>query len=205
MAQSLMQKALMHPGVKLVVWVLCLCPLAVLVEGAVHDRLGANPAEALIRSLGDWALRGLCLTLAVTVLRQLTGWSALARFRRVLGLFAFFYAALHGASYAWLDMAWDWAAMAQDLGKRPFILVGALALGVLTLLAATSPKAAVRVLGSACWQRLHLGIHLAAWLVLLHFWWMRAAKNHVQEVWVYVAIIAGLQAWRLGRRWRRST
>lgn len=193
--------ALQHPMAKPVVWLLALLPLAFMVQGVMADSLGANPAEALIRSTGDWALRGLCVALAVTPLRQLVGWPVLARFRRLLGLFAFFYASLHAISYAWLDMGWSWQALWDDVVQRPFILVGALAFGTLLLLALTSPKAVLRTLGGKRWQALHQGVHAAAWLALLHFFWMRTAKNNVQEVWVYLAVVLALQAWRLWRHW----
>lgn len=201
MARSGIDQALQHPLAKLWWWGVALLPLAWLVFAVLTDNLGANPAEALIRSSGDWALRGLCITLAVTPLRQLTGWQSLARFRRVVGLFAYFYVAVHVACYAWLDMGWQWHVLLQDLAQRPFIWVGALALGVLTLLAATSPKAIVKSIGGRNWQCLHQGVHLAAWLALLHFFWMRASKNTLQEVWIYAAVIGLLQAWRIVRRW----
>lgn len=193
-------QALRSRAAKPVVWVLALLPLAVMVWGVVTDSLGANPAEALIRNTGDWALRGLCVALAVTPLRQLFNWNALARFRRLLGLFAFFYAALHVLSYTWLDMGWSLQALWVDVVQRPFILVGALAAMVLLALAMTSPQAVARALGGRRWKALHQGVHAAAWLALLHFFWMRAAKNNEQEVWVYAAIIALLQGWRLWRR-----
>lgn len=199
-----LNKCLQHPLAKPLVWLLALLPLLALVYGAVTDSLGANPAEALIRSTGDWALRGLCVALAVTPLRQISGWNALARFRRLLGLFAFFYVLVHAMSYAWLDMGWLLSALWEDVVQRPFILVGALAAFILFLLALTSPKRVVRAMGARNWLRLHRCVHLAAWLALLHFFWMRAAKNNLQEVWVYVAIVVMLQAWRVWHGLRRS-
>lgn len=192
-----MNQVLSHPAAKPVVWGLALLPVAWLTYGVLTDGLGANPAEALIRSTGDWALRGLCIALAVTPIRQFLDWNALSRLRRLLGLFAFFYVSLHVLSYAWLDMGWQVQALWGDVVQRPFILVGALAATVLLLLAVTSPKRFVRAMGGRNWQRLHQGIHLAAWLALLHFFWMRAAKNNLQEVWVYAAIVTVLQAWRV--------
>lgn len=197
MNQRRINQWLMHPAVKPVVWFLALCPAVWLLQGAITDSLGANPAEALIRSTGDWALRGLCIALAVTPVRQLTGWSGLARLRRLLGLFAFFYVLLHVLGYFALDIGWSWPAMWDDVLQRPFILVGALAAVLLLLLACTSTKAAMRALGGPRWQGLHRCVHVAAWLALLHFYWMRDAKNNVLEVWVYVAVIAALQAWRV--------
>lgn len=181
---------------KPLVWLLALWPAAWLLVGAATDSLGANPAEALIRSTGDWALRGLCVALAVTPVRQWTGWSALARLRRLLGLFAFFYVLLHVASYWVLDMGGSLQAVWDDVLQRPFILVGALAAVLLLLLALTSPQRVVRWMGGRRWKRLHQSIHLAAWLALLHFFWMRDAKNNLTEVAVYIAIIAALQGWR---------
>ena len=192
-----MNQRLMSPAVKPLVWLLALLPAAWLVLGVFTDGLGANPAETLIRSTGDWALRGLCVALAVTPLRQWTGWSALARQRRLLGLFAFFYVLLHATSYWVLAMGGNWQDVWIDVLQRPFILVGVLAAVLLLLLAITSPKWVLRVMGGRRWQRLHQSIHVAAWLALLHFFWMRDAKNNVVEVAVYAGIVLALQAWRV--------
>lgn len=188
----------MHPAAKPVLHGLCLLPLAWLVYAAASDGLGANPAEALIRSLGDWTLRLLCLTLAVTPLRVLLALPALARFRRMLGLYTFCYAALHLLSYAWFDMGWDWAEIVRDVAKRPFILVGMCAFALLLALAATSFNRAIRWLGGRRWQRLHRSVYLIAGLAILHFFWMRAGKNDFAEVAVYAAILALLLLARLG-------
>jgi len=124
--------------------VLALLPFAHLLWGALANTLGANPAEALIRGTGDWVLRFLCITLAVTPLREWTGWHALARLRRMFGLFAYFYGVTHFLCYAWLDMGLDLADIVKDIPKRPFILVGSLALLLMTPLAATSFNRAIR-------------------------------------------------------------
>lgn len=191
---------LLHRATKPVVWLLCLAPLAWMVVALLTDRLGPNPAEALIRSSGDWALRGLCLALAITPLRQALGLTPLARLRRLIGLFAFFYAALHALCYLWLDMGWLWDDALQDVLQRPFILVGALALLVLLALALTSPQRVLQALGARRWQCLHLGIHAAAWLALLHFYWMRLGKNLWAEVAVYATIVLLLQGWRVFKK-----
>jgi len=196
-------KLLLHPAAKPLVFVLCLLPLAWLVWGAVADTLGANPAEALIRSSGDWTLRFLCITLAVTPLRQVLGWSALARLRRMLGLFTFFYGVLHFLCFAWLDMGLDLAAIVADIPKRPFILVGTSALLLMLLLAATSFNRAIRWLGAPRWQALHRAVYAVALLGLLHFFWMRSGKNDYAEVAVYAAVVAVLLGWRLVR-WLRQ-
>ena len=169
-----MRSLLLHPLAKPLVFVLCLLPLAWLVFGAINDQLGANPAEALIRTLGDWTLRFLCLTLAVTPLRVRTRTPQLARYRRMLGLFTFFYACLHLLAYGWLDMGLDMADIGRDILKRPFILVGFTSWLLLLPLALTSFNRAVRWLGGRQWQALHRLVYLIAGLVLLHFFWMRA-------------------------------
>ncbi len=195
-----MAHTLLHPAAKPVLHGLCLLPLAWLVYGAVFDQLGANPAEALIRSLGDWTLRLLCLTLAVTPLRQWLGQPALARFRRMLGVYTFFYALLHLLSYSGFDMGFDWLAIVRDVAKRPFILMGMATFCLLLLLAATSFNRAIRQLGARRWQLLHRSVYLIALLALLHFFWMRAGKNDFAEVALYAAIIAALLLAR-GMRW----
>ena len=143
---------LLHPVAKPLVWVLCLLPLAWLIYGAASNNLGANPAEALVRATGDWALRFLCLVLAVTPLRVLAGLPALARFRRLLGLFMYAYLWLHLLSYAWFDMGLDLGDIARDIVKRPFILVGFSAFVLLTPLALTSFNRAIKALGARRWQ-----------------------------------------------------
>jgi sulfoxide reductase heme-binding subunit YedZ len=194
---------LLRPAARPLLFVLLLLPLAWLVWGAVANTLGANPAEALIRSTGDWTLRLLCLTLAVTPLRTLTGWHALARLRRMIGLFTFFYGVLHFLCFAWLDQGFDLAAIVRDIYKRPFILVGSAALLLMLPLAATSFNRAIKALGAARWQALHRLVYATALLGVLHFFWMRSGKNDFAEVAVYAAVIGVLLGWRL-RRWLSS-
>ena len=193
---------LLRPATKPVLFALSLLPLVWLVYGAAANTLGANPAEALIRSTGDWTLRFLCLTLAVTPLRQWTGWNALARLRRMLGLYTFFYGTLHFLCFAWLDMGFDVDAILKDIPKRPFILVGTAALLLMAPLAATSFNRAIKALGAARWQALHKAVYAVALLAILHFFWMRAAKHNFAEWSVYAAIVALLLGWRLVRRLR---
>jgi len=192
----------LHPAAKPLLFVLCLLPFAWLLYGALANTLGANPAEALIRSTGDWTLRFLCITLAVTPLRVLTGQPALLRFRRMLGLFAFFYVVLHFLSYAWLDMGFELQAIVVDIPKRPFALVGFLAFVLMIPLAATSFNRAIKALGAKRWQTLHKLVYAIVLLGLLHFFWMRAAKNNFAEVAVYAVVIAVLLGWRVQRRLR---
>ncbi|WP_048439702.1 sulfite oxidase heme-binding subunit YedZ [Caenimonas sp. SL110] len=190
-------KALMHPAAKPVLFMASLLPFAWLVYAAVTDNLGANPAEHLIRSLGDWTLRFLCLTLAVTPLRVITGTPALARFRRMVGLFVYFYAFMHLLGYAVFDMQLDVGDIAKDIAKRPFILVGFAAFLLLTPLALTSLNKAVKAMGARRWQMLHKLVYVIAGLSILHFFWMRAGKNDFAEVAVYAAILAVLLGWRV--------
>lgn len=191
---------LLHPAAKPLVFLLCLAPLASLVWGVVANTLGANPAEALIRGLGDWTLRLLCLTLAITPLRQALGLPALARWRRMLGLFAFFYGCLHLLAYAWLDMGLDLGEIARDIAKRPFILMGFLAWALMIPLAATSFNRAIRALGGARWQALHRLVYVLVLIGLAHFIWLRAGKNNFAEPAVYGVVLALLLGWRLRRR-----
>jgi sulfoxide reductase heme-binding subunit YedZ len=202
MDRAALQRALLHPLAKPTVFTLWLLPFAWLVWAAVADRLGANPAEALIRSLGDWTLRALLLVLLVTPLRVTFKLPALARLRRMLGVFVFFYATLHWLAYVWFDMGFVWADVVADIPKRPFILVGSLAWLLLLALAATSFNRAIRMLGAPRWQALHRAVYAIAVLALLHFFWMRAGKNNFQEVAVYAALFALVLGWRL---WRRLT
>lgn len=192
-----MKKLLMHRAAKPTLFVACLLPFAWLFYLAATDQLGANPAEALIRSLGDWNLRFLCLVLAVTPLRVITNTPALARFRRMLGLFVAFYASLHLMAYVAFDMEFQLGAIAADIVKRPFILVGFLAFVVLLVLSATSFNRAIKAMGALRWRRLHMSVYLVAGLAVLHFYWMRAGKNDFAEVAVYGAILASLLAWRV--------
>lgn len=192
-----MNKLLLHKAAKPLVFLLCLLPFAWLVYGAVTDGLGANPAEYLIRSTGDWTLRFLCIVLAVTPLRVSFKLTGLARYRRMLGLFVYFYVAVHLLSYSWFDMGFELGDIARDIAKRPFILVGFAAFVMLTPLAATSFNRAIKALGAKRWQRLHKLVYLIAGLGLLHFFWMRAGKNNFAEVFVYAGIVAALLAWRV--------
>ena len=192
-----MNRLLSHRWAKPLVFALCLLPLSWLLYRVVQDQLGANPQEALIRATGDWALRFLVIVLAVTPLREFSGLSALARYRRMLGVFMYFYALLHFLSYSGFDMGFDVADIFNDIVKRPFILVGSLALLLLTPLAATSFNAAIRAMGAQRWQRLHRLVYAVAGLAILHFFWMRAGKNDFAEVLVYAGILALLLGWRL--------
>ena len=192
-----LNKLLLHPAAKPIVFLACLAPFAWLVYGAFTDGLGPNPAEYLIRSAGDWTLRFLCIVLAVTPLRVMLKLNGLARYRRMLGLFAYFYVVIHLLSYGWFDMGFDVPEIAKDIAKRPFILVGFAAFVLLTPLAATSFNRAIKAMGAKRWQRLHKLVYVIAGLGLLHFFWLRAGKNNFNEVFVYAGIVAVLLAWRV--------
>lgn len=187
----------LHPLAKPVLFGLALLPFGYLVWGAVFDQLGANPAETLVRATGDWTLRFLCLVLAITPLRVLTSQAALARFRRMMGLFVYFYVVLHLLSYSGFDMGFEVADMAKDIAKRPFILVGFTAFVLLSLMALTSFNRAIKWLGAHRWRRLHQAVYAVAGLAVLHFFWMRAGKNNFAEVAVYAAVLSVLLGWRI--------
>lgn len=171
----------------------CAAPLAVVAWWAFTGGLGANPIEALIRELGDWALRLLLVSLAVTPLRQMTGWNALIRFRRMLGLWAFAYVCLHLSAYIGLDHFFNWPVIWADIVKRIYITVGMAAVLMLIPLAVTSTKGWIRRLGKR-WQPLHRLVYLAAIAGVLHFYLM--VKADTREPLIYAAILAVLLGWR---------
>jgi sulfoxide reductase heme-binding subunit YedZ len=187
----------MRPAVKPMLFVVCLAPLAWLVLRFFTDDLGVNPVETLNRTLGDWALRFLLIALAVTPLRQLTGWAALGRLRRMLGLYAFFYVCLHVASYVGIDLYFDWATLWKDVVKRRYITFGMTAFVLLVPLAATSTDSMIRLLGGRRWKALHKLVYPAGILGVVHFWMM--VKADIREPAIYALVLALLLGWRLIR------
>lgn len=185
-------------AIKLLVFVAALIPLAVLLSDTLQNRLGANPVEALTHRSGDWALRFLLITLAVTPVRRLLGWAWLLRLRRMLGLFAFFYAVLHFSVYMVLDQFFDVGAIVEDIVKRPYITVGFTAWVILLALATTSTQAAMRRLGGR-WQKLHRLVYGAAVLGVLHYLWL--VKSDIREPMLYATLLAALLGARL--YWRK--
>lgn len=181
---------------KWILFGLLLLPLLRLIMLGLQDRLTANPIEFITRATGDWTLYFLCLTLAITPLRRITGLNALVRFRRMLGLFTFFYASLHLMTFIWFDHFFELAEMMRDILKRPFIAMGFLAFVLLVPLALTSNDLMLKKLGRR-WSLLHRLIYPIAILALLHFWWMRAGKNNFAEPLVMGAVVAVLLALRL--------
>ncbi len=157
---------------KLLVFAACLVPLALLAWRGFAGGLGANPIEAITHSTGDWALRFLLITLAITPLRRLSGWNRVITYRRMLGLFAFFYGTLHLFTYLWLDKFFAWQDILHDIPKRPFITVGFTAFVLLVPLALTSTAGAIRRLGGRRWRALHRAAYVATALGVVHYWWL---------------------------------
>ncbi len=182
--------------IKALVFAAALVPLARLVWLVFTGAL-VEPLQFITRSTGDWTLYFLCITLAVTPLRRLSKWNWLHKLRRMVGLFAFFYALLHFTTFLWFDHFFDVAEMLKDVAKRPFILVGFIAFVLLIPLAVTSTNGMVRRLGGKRWQWLHRLIYIVAPLGVLHFWWMKAAKHDLAQPILFMAIVALLLVMRL--------
>lgn len=179
---------------KPVIFLLCLLPLCLLVLRTLNNDLGANPVEALTHDTGDWALRFLLIALAVTPLRMLTGRNWLIRYRRMLGLFAFFYALVHFAIYLWIDQSFLWSEIFADILKRPYITIGFAAFLILVPLAVTSTKGMVRRLGKR-WISLHRLVYASALLAILHFIWL--VKADYREPGLYLVIFLLLMLFRI--------
>jgi sulfoxide reductase heme-binding subunit YedZ len=190
--------AFLRRGLKPVVFVLCLLPLAWLVYRTFTNDLGANPIEAIIRYLGDWALRFVLIALAVTPVRMLTGWLLVVRLRRMLGLYAFSYVVMHILGYVVLDHMFDWLTIWNDIVKRVYITVGMAALLMLIPLAITSTDGMIRRLGSRAWRRLHMLAYPAAILGVIHYFLM--IKAGYQEPLIYAVILTGLFGVRLYKK-----
>jgi sulfoxide reductase heme-binding subunit YedZ len=181
---------------KVAVFILCLAPLGALVDRALHARLGANPVEFVQHATGDWTLRFLIFTLTITPLRKLLNLPELIRFRRMLGLFAFFYVCLHFLTYIGPDQSFDLGGMWKDVEKRRFITVGFLGFVLLTPLALTSTAGWIRRLGGKRWQMLHRAIYVAAICGVIHYYWL--VKSDVRKPLFYGALVSILLLWRLG-------
>jgi len=182
------------PVLRLSLFIACLIPLARLLWLGFHDGLGANPIEFITRSTGTWTLTFLLITLGITPLRRLSGWQWLLRLRRMLGLFAFFYACLHFTTYIWLDQFFDLSGIYRDIFKRPFITLGFSSFLLLIPLALTSTQAMMRRLGGRNWQRLHRLVYLVAIGGVVHYWWL--VKKDVTQPAIYAAVLALLLGFR---------
>lgn len=185
---------------KAILFIAALTPLARLLWLGLTDGLGANPIEFITRATGTWTLIGVLTTLSVTPLRKLSGWNWLIRLRRMLGLFAFFYACLHFITYIWLDQFFDLQAIVEDVIKRPFITVGFLAFILLIPLAATSTNAMMKRLGGKNWNRLHRMVYLIGMLGVAHYWWL--VKKDVTDPLMYALLLAALLAIRFAFKMR---
>ncbi len=179
---------------KSVVFLAALLPLADLVYGFFTDNLGANPIEKILHQTGFWALTIIMITLAISPLRKITKWNRIINFRRMLGLFAFFYALLHFTVYLVLDRQLYWSEIVEDLSKRPYITVGFTALVLLIPLAVTSTKGWIRRLGKR-WQKLHRLVYLIAAAGVVHFWWL--VKKDITEPLIFAVVLAVLMVFRL--------
>lgn len=191
-------------AVRAALFALALLPFVELLRLGFTGGLGANPVEFVLRWLGTWTLVALLATLAVTPLRQLTGWAWLIRLRRMLGLYAFFYGTLHVAAFVWVDHLFDWAAIVADIVKRPYLSFGFLAYVLMLPLALTSTNAMVRRLGGRNWQRLHRAVYAIGVLGVLHFWFHKLAKNDLAQPAVYATLLGVLLGARL-LRWSAGT
>lgn len=192
-------------AIKAGIFLLCLLPLGRLAWLGFHGGLGANPIEFVTHSTGTWTLNFLLITLAVTPARRLFDWAAPQRYRRMLGLYAFFYAVLHFLTYLWLDQFFDWHAILKDIAKRPFITVGFSAFVLLLPLAATSTNAMMRRLGRR-WRQLHRLVYAIAALGIVHYLWL--VKKDLTQPLLYAAVLAlllGLRLWHAKRQAPAST
>jgi sulfoxide reductase heme-binding subunit YedZ len=183
--------------IKAAVFLLALLPFIRLVVFAIADKLGANPVEFITRNTGDWTLYFLCMTLAVTPLRKIVQWNWLIKLRRMLGLFTFFYVALHFTTFLWFDHFFDIDEMWKDVIKRPFITIGFVAFVLLIPLAVTSTNYMVKRLGGKRWQWLHRLVYLIAPLAIVHYWWMKAGKHDFSQPTLFGIIVATLLLMRL--------
>jgi methionine sulfoxide reductase heme-binding subunit len=183
-------------------FLLALIPLLLLVLSAINHDLGSEPVATISRATGSWTFNFLLLTLTITPLRKLTGWAWLIRLRRMLGLFAFFYACLHLSSFVGLAHAFDPAEIARDIAKRPFVVVGFVAFLLLVPLALTSNNAAIRRMGGKRWQQLHYAIYPIGILAAIHYFWLSKAEALAYPV-AYALVLGGLLVWRARERIRR--
>jgi sulfoxide reductase heme-binding subunit YedZ len=198
-----MRRLLSKRWIKAPIFVLCLTPVAFLGWRALQNRLGANPIEFITHFTGDWTLRFLVIALTITPLRKLSGLPELIRFRRMLGLFAFFYGSLHFLTYIWLDKFFDWSDMWKDVVKRPFITAGFLAFVLLVPLAITSTTGWIRRLGGARWQMLHRLVYVSGVAGAVHYYWL--VKSDVRLPLMYASLVGVLLVYRIVEKVRHSS
>jgi len=188
--------------IKVPVFILCLAPALWLVWKGFHQDLGANPIEFITHATGDWTLRFLAITLAVSPLRRLFRFPGLIRFRRMFGLYAFFYGSLHFMTYLWLDKYFAWNEIVKDVYKRPFITAGFLAFVSMLPLAVTSTAGWIRRLGGRRWQALHRLIYLSACAGVVHYYWL--VKSDIRKPLMYAGIVLVLLAERVITKMRKA-
>lgn len=179
---------------KLIIFPVCLLPLFFLIQEGLNNDLGPDPGRELTLELGEWALRFLLITLALSPIKKLTSKGKVIRYRRMLGLFALFYAAVHLVSYLGFMLAWDWGELLNDLYKRSYIIVGAMALSIMIALGVTSPKVMMRKMGRS-WKKLHKLVYVAAILAIVHYLWL--VKSDYSEPLIYGGILVLLMIARL--------
>jgi methionine sulfoxide reductase heme-binding subunit len=194
-----MKQLLLRRWMKPLVFVLCLSPVLLLGWQAMHNGLGANPIEFITHFTGDWTLRFLVIVLAITPLRKLLRLPELIRFRRMVGLFAFFYGLLHFTTYIWLDKFFEWSEIWKDVIKRPFITAGFTAFVLMIPLAITSTAGWIRRLGGARWQALHRLVYVSAMAGAVHYYWL--VKSDIRRPLAYGAAIGILLLYRVAMKW----
>jgi sulfoxide reductase heme-binding subunit YedZ len=195
-----MRKLLINKWTKVAVFLICLLPIGSLLWRGLHNELTANPIEFITHTTGDWTLRFILFTLCVTPLRKLLALPELIRFRRMLGLYIFFYGCLHFTTYIWLDKFFDLKDVWKDIAKRPYITVGFLAFVLLIPLAITSTAGWIRRLGGRRWHLLHSAIYISAVAGVIHYYWL--VKSAVLRPLAYGAVVAALLLWRLAGKFR---
>ncbi|HEX5426378.1 MAG TPA: protein-methionine-sulfoxide reductase heme-binding subunit MsrQ [Candidatus Acidoferrales bacterium] len=193
---KLLKTVLLSKWTKVFVFLLCLVPLGLLLWKGYHNDLTLNPVEYVEHRTGDWILRFLCITLAITPLRKILRLPELIRYRRMMGLFAFFYALLHFSTWLGVDRYFEWNLILDDIGKRPFITVGFTGFVLMIPLAITSTAGWIRRLGGKRWQLLHRAIYISAIAGVIHYYWL--VKSDVRKPIEYGAIVAALLVWRIG-------
>lgn len=198
-----LKRILALPALGPALFVLCLSPLARLIWVGVTDGLGANPIEAVVRATGTWTLSVLLITLAVTPATRVPGANRLGQFRRMFGLFAFFYACLHAATYVGVDQFFSWRDIVADVTKRPFITIGVASFAALLPLAVTSTNAMIRRLGGRRWKMLHRLVYPIAIAGVVHYFWL--VKADIRRPLIYGGLLAALLGIRLWTAWARTT
>jgi sulfoxide reductase heme-binding subunit YedZ len=196
-----MNKLLANRWIKVLVFLACLVPVALLAWGFHKDALGANPVEKIEHDTGDWTIYLLLITLAITPLRKVANLPLLIRYRRMVGLFAFFYGVLHMLAYVWVDQGFDWPALWKDVLKRPYITAGVVGVTLMIPLAATSTAWAIRKLGGRKWQMLHRLVYFSALAGVIHYYWL--VKSDVRKPLLYAGILALLMLYRAAT-WMRK-